>query len=183
MNTNALARPVLILAALFLALSLASACGDDDGPSSSDDGLRAYFTDLQLTFQAAEDATNKAEEGLNQGTSGTALDTQLSAVDTYLSAIDGIFNDALGRLSRMSVPAIAAGDHEAFIGGVFDSVSAGSALREDLRGISTEEQLSNRLAAFDGDVGAATEQGDAACLSLQAIADAESIDVDLDCEN
>lgn len=199
MKTTAVASTLSLLAALLLVLSLALACGDDDGvdatsspspsagntTSSPGDGdtLSAYFADLQRIFEDAEDATNEAEEPLNETSSEAPLDIQLSALDTYLGEIDTIFKEAIVLLAGLSVPAAAADDHRDFIDGVRVSVTAGNALRNDLTVITTDEQLDGRLARFDSDIDAAVDKADAACLALQKIADTEDIDIDLDCED
>ncbi len=186
MKTTAIAPTLSLLAALVLALSLALACGGDDGDGTTGstgdrDTLSGYFTDLKLIFDDAEDETNEAEEFLDNVSSDTGLAAQFGAVDTYLARIDTAFNDAISRLEGLSVPPIAADGHQAFIDGVRDSVSAGNALRSDLQDLSNREQLDDRLARFDSDIDAAVDKADAACLALQKIADTEEISIDLDC--
>ena len=191
MKTTTVAPTLSLLAALLLALSLGLACGDDDGGSTTGttgttgdgDTLSGYFTDLQRIFEDAEDATNEAEGPLNETSSGAPLDVRLSALDTYLAEIDAIFNEAIGQLESLSIPAATADDHQDFINGVSVSVTVGSALRNDLTGITTDEQLDDRLARFDSDIDAAVDKADAACLALQEIADTEEIAIDLDCED
>lgn len=190
MKTTAVTRPLPLLAALFLALSLVVACGDDDGgdgPSAAnngdDEGLAGYFADIQRIFQNAEDATNEAEDRANDSDSEQSLDARLSAMDTYLGEIDTIFNDAISSLEALNVPDSAAESHQDFVEGVRDSVVAGNSLRHDLTGITTEEQLESRLVEFNSDIAAGADKADAACLALQEIADGENLGVDLDCEN
>ena len=182
MKTTTLARPLPLLAALFLALSFAFACGDDGGDSATPIDLDQYFTTVKEVFDDADDATIEADARLNETPSGAELDTKLAALDTYLGEIDTIFSDAIDRLEDLGVPAAAADDHQDFVDGVRETVDAGNALRDDLRDVSTEELMDDRLAEFDDDVIASVEKADAACLALQEIADAENIDVDLDCE-
>ncbi len=187
MKTTTLAPTLSLLAALVLALSFALACGDDDGgdnpAGSNGDTLSGYFTDLQIIFADAEAATNEVEGPLNDTPPDAPLDVQLSALDTYLGEIDAIFSDIVGRLESLSVPAAAAGDHQDFIDGVSVSVSTGNALRNDLTGITTEEQFDNRMNKFVGDVDASVNKTAAACLALQEIADTEELGIDLDCED
>jgi len=189
MKTTTLAPTLSLLAALVLALSFALACGDDDGgdnpAGSSGDGdtLSGYFTNLQIIFADAEAATNEVEEPLNETSPDAPLDVQLSVLDTYLGEIDAIFSDILGRLDGLSAPAAAADDHQNFIDGVSASVTAGNALRDDLTGITTEEQFDGRMDKFVGDVDASVDKTAAACLALQEIADTEELGIDLDCED
>lgn len=189
MKTPAVAPTLSLLAALLLALSLALACGDDDdggdataSTGDSDGGtLAGYFAHVERIFQDAEDATNEAEKTLNETPSGAELDVRLSALSTYLAEIDTIFNDAIGRLEGLSVPAAVADYQQEFIAGVRGSVTAGNVLRSDLTGITSDEQLDDRLAEFEDDGAAAVELTSTACLALQEIADSENISVDLAC--
>ncbi len=189
MKTTAATRP-LLLAGLFLALSLVLACGDDDGgddPSAAnnggDEGVAGYFADIQRIFQNAEDATNEAEDRANAADSAQTLDARISGMDTYLEEIDTIFNDAISSLEDLSVPAVAADSHQDFVDGVRDSIVASNSLRDDLTGITTEVQLESRLVEFNSDIAAGADKADAACLALQAIADGENLGIDLDCED
>ncbi|HEY5639394.1 MAG TPA: hypothetical protein VIW01_05030 [Dehalococcoidia bacterium] len=189
MKTTAATRP-LLLAGLFLALSLVLACGDDDGgddPSAAnnggDEGIAGYFADIQRIFQNAEDATNEAEETANAGNPEQTLDTRISVMDTYLGEIDTIFNDAISSLEALNVPDSAAESHQDFVDGVRDSIVAANALRDDLTGVTTEAQMESRLVEFNGDIAAAADKADAACLALQEIADGEDLGIDLDCED
>ncbi len=188
MKTTTVATTLPLLAALLLALSLALACGDDDGGSTTSsngdgDSLPGYFAGLQRIFADADDATNEAEEPLNETSSGAELDVKLSALDTYLGEIDIIFDEAIDQLNDLDVPAAATGDHQNFIDGVRESVIASDALRNDLTDITTDVQLDDRLASFDSDIDAAVDKADAACLALQRIADTEDIAIDLACED
>ena len=186
MKTTTVATTLPLLAALLLALSLALACGDDDGgntTSSNGDGgsLPGYFAGLQRIFEDADDATNEAEEGLNDAAPGTPLDLRLSTFDAYLAEKDTIVNETIGRLEGLSVPAAAAADHQDFIDGVRESLAVVNALRSDLTNITTDEQMNDRLASFDSAIDAAVDKADAACLALQEIADTEDIAIDRDC--
>ena len=187
MKTTPVATTLSLLAALLFALSVAIACGDDGGGDpigSNGDGaaLSVYFAELQRIFDDADEATSDAEEPLNDVSADAELDVQLSALDTSLDEISAIFNEAIRRLDGLDVPAAAAEHHQDFIAGVRLSVTAGDALRNDLTGITTDEQLDDRLADFDGDIDAAVDEADAACQGLQEIADTEDVDIDLDCE-
>ena len=187
MKTTAVATTLSLLAALLFALSLALACGDDDGGSnptgSNGDGdtLPGYFAAFQRISEDADNATKEAEEQLNDADSGTPLGERLSTFDAYLAERDTIVSETIDRLKGLSVPASAAGDHQDFIDGVRESVDVLNALRNDLTGITTDGQMNDRLARFDSDIDAAVDKADAACLALQTIADTEEIAIDLAC--
>ncbi|MCI0842859.1 MAG: hypothetical protein J4N36_03760, partial [Chloroflexi bacterium] len=78
MKTIPVATTLSLLAALLLALSVAIACGDDDGnPTSSNsdgDAVSVYFADLQRIFDDADEATSEAEEPLNDVSADAGLD-------------------------------------------------------------------------------------------------------------
>ncbi len=187
MKTTSVATTLSLLAALLFALSLAVACGDDDGggdPTGSSDAaaLSEYFADLQRIFDDADEATAEAEATLNEVSADATLDVQLAALDTYLEEIDAIFNEAIRQLEDLDVPPVAAEHHQDFIDGVSASVAAGEDLRNDLTDITTDEELDDRLAEFDREIDAAVDKTDAACQGLQEIADTENVGIDLDCE-
>ncbi len=184
MKMTAVASTLSLLAALLLVLSLALACGDDDGgdPNGDSDSLPGYFADLQRVFEDAEAATNDAEARADDIDSGTALDVRLSAFDVYLGETDTIFNTTIGLLESLSVPDAAAGAHQDFIDGVSESVALANALRNDLTGITTDEQMEGRLTEFNSEIAAAEDKADAACLALQRLADTEDLAIDLACE-
>jgi hypothetical protein len=187
MKTKSVATTLSLLAALFFALSIAVACGDDDGggdPTGSSDpaALSEYFADLQLIFDDANEATDAAEDTLNEVPDDATLDVQIAALDTYLDEIDAIFNEAIRQLEDLDVPAAAAEHHQDFIDGVSGSVAAGEDLRNDLTDITTDEELDDRLAEFDSNIDTAVDKAEAACQGLQEIADTENVGVDLDCE-
>ncbi|MCI0819600.1 MAG: hypothetical protein J4O12_04815 [Chloroflexi bacterium] len=186
MKTIPVATTLSLFAALLLALSVAIACGDDDGnPTSSNsdgDAVSVYFADLQRIFDDADEATSEAEEPLNDVSADAGLDVQLAALDTYLGEINAIFDEAIRQLDDLDVPAVAAAHHQDFIDAVRVSVTAGEALQDDLTNITTDEQLDDRLAEFDSDTDAALDEADAACLRLQEIADTEDVGIDLECE-
>ena len=185
MKTTAVATTLSLLAALLLTLSLVLACGDDDGGVSatgSNGAFSGYFAGLQRIFEDADDATKEAEEQLNDADPGTPLGVRLSTFDAHLAERETIVNETIDRLEGLNVPASAAGDHQDFINGVRESVDVLNALRNDLTGITTDEQMNDRLARFDSDIDAAVGKADAACLALQNIADREDIAIDLDCE-
>ncbi len=188
MKTTAVATTLSLLAALLFTLSLALACGDDDGGSSptgsngEGGNLLGYFAALQRIFEDADDATKEAEEQLSDADPGTPLGVRLSTFDAHLAERETIVNETIDRLEGLSVPASAAGDHQDFIDGVRESVTVLNALRNDLTGITRDAQMNDRLARFDSDIDAALDKAGAACLALQKIADTEDIAIDLDCE-
>lgn len=187
MKTKSVATTLSLLAALVFALSIAVACGDDDGggdPTGSSDpaALSEYFADLQRIFDDANEATAEAEAMLNEVSADAPLDVQLSARDTYLAEIEAIFNEAIRQLDDLDVPPAAAEHHQDFIDGVRASVAAGEDLRNDLTDITTEEELDAHLSEYDSAIDAAVDKTAAACQGLQEVADTENVVIDLDCE-
>jgi len=182
MKTTTLARPLTLLAALFLALSFAFACGADDGDSATPISLDQYFTSVEEIFDDAEEATDVAEESLNEVPRDAPLEEQIDAIDTFLSDIDGVFTDAAERLEALVAPDIVADENQDFIDGVRASLSLGNALRDDLPDIETQDELDDRLSDYGDDVEASVTKSDNACFDLHEIADAEGITIDL-CED
>jgi len=187
MKTKSVATTLSLLAALLFALSLAVACGDDDGggePTGSSDpaALSEYFTDLQRIFEDADEATAEAEATLNETSADATLDVQISARATYLAEIDAIFNEAIRQLDDLDVPPAAEEHHQDFIDGVSASVAAGEDLRNDLTDITTDEELDAHLSEYDSAIDAAVDKTAAACRGLQEVADTENVDIDLNCE-
>ncbi len=206
MKTSAISRLLPLGVALLLALSLVLACGDDgdDGagedtasPTSSPTNsatasplsgstngpLFDYLTSFLEIVEDAESGTVGAVERFNETSREITADERIPAMQTYLSEIETVFTDAIDRLEALSVPDIAVTPHGTFIEGVRSSIDAGESVRLELPDITTVVQLDKRLAQFDTEVDAAVEISNAACLELQAIADAEVLAIDLDCQD
>ena len=210
MKTSAISLLLLLGVSLLLALSLGLACGGDGDNGAGEDtasptasptssptssptasplpGITSgplfdYLTSFLEIVEDAESGTIGAVERFNETSLEVSAEERIPAMQTYLSEIETVFTDAIDRLEALSVPDIAVTHHETFIEGARGSVDAGNSLRLELPDIETLVQLDERLAQFDAEVDAAVEISNAACLELQAIADAEVLAIDLDCQD
>jgi hypothetical protein len=144
--------------------------------------LEQYLLTVKGIFGDANTAAAEAQEELNAVPAGATLDEQIAALDAYLAAVVDVFESAISRLGNLGVPEDAQAAHADFIEGSRESLAAAEALRADLADIETAEALQDRLAEFDEAAESAAAKSDAACAALQEIADAEEIEIDLECE-
>lgn len=171
--------------------------GDDDGggeddatdspviPSNLGVELSAqdYFTELDETFAEADAATEEALSDLESArTAAQDLDSEIAAIQAYLATELEVFSDAIGRLDVLNPPDDLERDHDDFLAAILDAANAASDLQFELDDVETDEEANALVGEFEETVLAITERSDAACFNLQAAADAQSIDVDLDCE-
>ncbi len=168
---------------------------DDDGPTDPPDPtippnlgeeltLEEYFTTIDGIFETADAATDDAQAELDATLgSDDTLDGQIEAIQGYLETELEVFSDAIGRLDSITPPDEVAQDHDDFITAVSDAAAAASNLSFALDDAGDEEEANTLVDEFETTVNEITERGDEACFNLQAFADANSINVDLSCED
>jgi hypothetical protein len=168
---------------------------DDDGPTEAPTPtipenlgeeltLEEYFTAIDGIFEAADSATDEAQTDLDAALAAEQpLADQIEAIQDYLATELEVFSDAIGRLDVMNPPDELEADHDDFLQAVMDATGAASGLQFALQDVETEEEATELIDNFEATVTEATGRSDQACFNLQAVADANNIDVDLDCED
>lgn len=177
-----------------VALVLFAACGDDDdgadatstpndNPSGDELTLEEYFTGLDGIFERANSESNAAQAALDDAlnAAGDDVDAEVAAVDDYVAVSIATFDAAIADMEEMNVPDEVADAHNDFLDAVNDSRELAADLRIDLQDVATQPEADLLISDFDVESAELVSRGDDACVVLQGIADANGIDVDLDC--
>ena len=163
-----------LLALLGTALLIAAAAGcDGDGELT----LEEYLQEVDAIFKQAEERGEPHVEALNQEFSSE--DEQVSAIRDFWNAVVPITRDAFDALELINAPPEVAEEHNKFIEALMEleeSFSDISDRLEDVESISEVNELLN-----DPGLNEASDRSDEACLTLQDIADANNIEVNLEC--
>jgi hypothetical protein len=144
--------------------------------------LKQYFSDVEVIFAEADEATSDAEGALSEGTSDATFDEQKEAIEAYLTDIESIFSDTVNQLRALSVPEQAQEPQFDFISAVEDMIESADAFQQNLASIDDAEHLDTRRADFGGELNGAVERADSACSELSRIATEAGIMVELGCE-
>ena len=197
----AIVATLLGLAAV-AALVLVTTCGSSDkaspterptstavGPTASptikpttDVQLLPYFQQLDAVFQKASDDSFTANDELSRAlTDAQDIDQTKAAYDAFLTATESVFDAAITSMNGLDVPAAAKVDHDAFITAATSSKTLAAQLRDDLAGVTTEDELQALLNNFGTDKGPLLAAADTACNNLQETAASHGVDVDLAC--
>ncbi len=163
---------LLVIGVLLPALgAIAAACGGGEL------SLEEYF---QQVDQAGDEFDTRIE-GLEDAFP-EAFEEPAVTRDFFTAAIP-IFRDFIDGLAAIDPPAAVEDEHN-------EAVAAGEAFEErieefvnQLADVETSSELEDFFTEEDPEFTAAEERFDAACLSLQGIADENGIAVDLECED
>lgn len=167
-------RSFVLTISLILAM-LAAACGGGGGALS----LEEYFQELDEgqndVDQRFEDAFQQEEPGPDTSEEEVAAFAH-EVVETFAT----ILGDAEGTFGDLEPPTEAEDAHDALVQAIGDTRTAIAAAADDLPDALSLEELETFFETSE--VEAATAAIDEACSELQAIADDNGIDVDLECE-
>lgn len=111
------------------------------------------------------------------------VDEQIFVLQSYLSEIDTVFFFALSDLAALDAPPEVRTLHNDFLDVVEAAAQTGRDFSETLTSATTGAEVDQLTAEFDLEISQIVARGDDICLGLQGIADANGIDVDLDCED
>ena len=195
MNMTTL-RLAIIASLLVVAGSFAAACGGDDGGGGDDDGgggdaltLDAYFERVKTIMDRAEESGDAVETEIDERIGeATEVGEMLNALADGLDTFQGVAADVASDLGDIDPPSEVESQHRQLTA-VFDvAASALDGLRSDVDEIDpdgAEEVILEQLTEFGTNVetefGSLETQSEVLCFELQAIADENSIDIDLDC--
>ena len=175
----------LISSAALLSVALAAfACGGDD-----DDRVQAlpaaqYFSRVDSIFQDADTRSNEIESQFDDARQkATTLDEELRAIDEFLTASIANFQQAIVKLEALAPPAALQESHERFLNAARDTVRVSQDFLEKLGGVETRREADDLINTFDTDASPIIDRADQACSELQNAAEAQNIDVDLDCSD
>ena len=161
---------------LLLVAGLAVACSDGDGGSLS---LEEYFQQLD---EAQNDVDQRFEDAFQLEEPGpdTSEEDIAAFAREVVQAFATILGDAEGTFGDLEAPAEAEDAHDALVLAIGDATTALDSVEDDLPDALSLEELETFFSSSD--LEAATTAVDEACVALQTIADDNSIDVDLACE-
>ena len=172
-------RSALVVVALMAGSALLAACGGGDG-GGGDGGelsLDEYFQqleDIKETYDARGEALDQEAE---------TLEEDVGAFQDYFGDLRDIFDDALDDVKGLNPAAEARDAHDEFVAALTAAQVELGDFGDQIADVETVSELMATFAELDTPGFEATgENIEKACRDLQAIADENDIDVDLDCE-
>lgn len=168
---------VVALIGVLAAAAFGAACKDGDGGALS---LEEYFQQLDEAQNEVDQRFEEAFQQLEPGPDASEEDIAAFArqvVQTFSS----VLGDAEGTIGGLEPPAEAEDAHNALVQAIGDASTAIEGVEDDIPDALSLEEVDAVLGTTE--VEAATAAIDEACSDLQAIADDNGIDVDLECED
>ena len=171
--------PLALIIALLLAFGvIAVACDGSSGGGGEPLTLDEYFQRLEaLSVEAVERSEALGEDIAEETSSTLSEEERLEVIRKFLDATLPITEDFVDRIRDLNPPTEIEDEHNRALEAHADVLSV---LTEYLNEHPEVESESELQALFTNP---AFERFVAACLALQEIADENSIDVDLDCED
>ncbi len=164
----------LFLAVLLLTFGTIAAACDDDGLT-----LEEYFREVEALSNGADERFEPLVEALNQEFDSEA--EQIEATRDFFNADIPILRDFGDALDDFDPPAEVEDPHEEAVAGIAELVEFLQDFTDRFADVESTSDLEELLDAPE--LEAASDRFDQACFDLQDIADANSIDVDLTCED
>jgi len=174
-NLLRLALPAILLAVM----AVAAGCNSSGGLS-----LEEYLKRVDDLDNKSNERTDALSDQLNLISDQSASDQErIDAAQSAIPEFVSILDDFLSGLEALDPPSAVQQEHE-------ESLAAGEAAAELFDGVATQvdnaeslPELDQALSVLDSpDYTAADKRFTDACLALQATADENKIDVDLDCD-
>ncbi|MDO8614880.1 MAG: hypothetical protein Q7T33_03965 [Dehalococcoidia bacterium] len=159
-------------------------CDDEDQSDGGGTSLDEYFQSLDAIFEEADQQIDDLQQELDDAIAISGnVDDQLQALDDFLAASIETTENAIDGITALEAPSDAADSEARFVFAARDTVLAADELRDQLRDVTTQDELDSLVADFDATFTAITNEADAACADLQDLADGNNVDVDLNCED
>lgn len=176
--------PLVLTTALLLSLGVFAGCGDDDedgngGGNGAELTLDEYFDEYLRLKTDTEAKSDDAEAKLDEepASAEEAADLFGEAIAEFVD----IAKDARDGLNGLNPPSEVADLHSDFISVWEEGIDALEALESDIEGLDSPEDLLDLLPQIEEDFGSLDGNTEQVCLDLQAVADENDIDVDLEC--
>lgn len=168
----------LFIAALLLAVGAAgTACGGGNGDGELT--LEEYFLRFEGAQDEADERFEPLVEALNQEFDSEA--EQIEATRDFINADIPILRDFVHAVDDLDPPAEVEDPHEEAVAGGAELVEFLQDFTDRFADVESTSELEELLDAPE--LEAASDRFDKACFALQDIADANGIDVDLECED
>ena len=183
--------PLVLVAVLVVALgSIGAACGsDDDGNGGDTLTLDAYFDRVDGIMDGASENADEIESEMDsRNDAATDIESILDALADGLEDFQRLAEGVRDDLNDVSPPIEVEDQHREFTTQYSVTASALSELRADVDEINPdadEEVIVDQVTDFGtslvAEFGTLGTQGELICVEMQAIADENEIDIDLEC--
>ncbi len=170
----------LFVAALALLVAgFAAACGDGDALT-----LEQYFQQIDALGNDLDDELNRLNEEFEETVEEAK--TEEEVIDAFRDFLDpqlGLFEDFVGELESIAPPSEVEDAHNELVAIQAEGLELLEDLNERAQRVESASDVEEVGAELEEPAFTAiADQTEQACFALEAIADANGIDVDLECE-
>jgi hypothetical protein len=169
---------ILIVAGIAALAIVGVACNEDGGRSSGSLSLQEYFSELDRIGDDA-DAASDAIELPNLDPDASFEESSAAFLD-YFEQVTNIIEDGVQDISALDAPDEVSDEHDRYVDGLNEIMDASNDYL-DRRGDADEDEFDEILSGDDPFEAIDAEITDA-CADLQAIADDNGIEIDLECD-
>ncbi len=171
----------MLIAALLLALgTIAAACGDGDELT-----LEQYFQRIDALGNDLDDELNRLSAEFDETVE--EAETEEEVIDAFRDFLDpqpGLFEDFVEELESIAPPSDVEDAHNEMVAIQAEGLELLEDLNERAQRVESASGVEEVGAELEGPAFTAiVDQTEQACFALEAIADANGIDVDLECED
>jgi hypothetical protein len=168
----------LIVAGIAALAIVGVACNEDGGSSSGSLSLEEYFSELDRIGDDA-DAASDAIELPNLDPDASFEESSAAFLD-YFEQVANIVEDGVSDISALEPPDAVSEEHDRYVDGLNEIRDASNNYLDRL-GDADEDEFDEILSG-DDPFEAIDERITEACSDLQAIADENNIEIDLECD-
>lgn len=168
----------LFVAALLALGTIGVACGGDELT------LEEYFQQIDVLGNDAEDEIDRLVEEFEEAIEGA--ETEEDVIEPFRDFFDrsaALFGDVVSELESIDPPSEVEDAHNEFVAVQAEGLELLEDLDERAQRAESASDFEELSAELDGPVFTdVSDRGEQACFALEAIADENGIDVDLECE-
>ena len=172
--------PMLIAAVLLVLGTIAAACGDGDELT-----LEQYFQRIDALGNDLDDELNRLSAEFDETVE--EAETEEEVIDAFRDFLDpqpGLFEDFVEELESIAPPSDVEDAHNEMVAIQAEGLELLEDLNERAQRVESASGVEEVGAELEGPAFTAiVDQTEQACFALEAIADANGIDVDLECED
>ena len=171
--------PLALIALLLLAFGAGAVACDDDSEALA---LEEYFQQLETLIDETNERSDELEEAFAQVDAASLSEAQqLQALADFLAEGVLLIEDSLAEIGKLRPPEAVVAEHNENVEATTLFIAAMSGVSEGIETMGTMDEL---VPLFEDEgVSQAADRVVDACLQLQAVADKNEIDVDLNCDD
>jgi DNA repair exonuclease SbcCD ATPase subunit len=175
--------PLLVAALLLVLGTIASACGGDgDGLT-----LEEYFQRIDVLGSDLEDEIDRLGEEFDEATEAAEeAETEEEMIEPSRDSFNrlaALVGDFVSELESIDPPSEVEDAHNEIVAAQAEGLDLLEDLNERAQRVESASDMEEVWAELEGPVfTAVSDRSEQACFALEAIADANGIDVDLECE-